>query len=75
MNLHDFEWQMDPVIVARGQAYFESGHIVSLVTMGNGEFKARVEGTEVYIDPGQNPGPLSTPFSHARRTVGIVNQN
>lgn len=48
MNLLDFELEIEPVIVARGQNYFDSGYILSFVAMGNGEYKAQVEGSEYY---------------------------
>ncbi|NCC75808.1 MAG: hypothetical protein EOM08_05180, partial [Clostridia bacterium] len=48
MDLLDFEQEIEPVIVARGRDYYESGYVLSLVAMGNGEYTAQVEGTEVY---------------------------
>jgi len=48
MNLTDFEKHIDPVILARGQDYYNSGQVLSIEKTGSGVFLARVEGSESY---------------------------
>lgn len=39
---------MDPVILARGQAYVDQGHVVSIDEQEDGTYYAEVEGSELY---------------------------
>lgn len=46
--LSEFETVIDPVIVSRGEDYFDSEAVRGLKKLKDGEWVASVEGTEVY---------------------------
>ncbi len=48
LSLIDFEEQIDPVILKRGQQYYKKGHVTAFDEMSYGEYEAIVEGTETY---------------------------
>lgn len=48
MNLNDFENHIDGVILERGYDYFEDGCVSSINEKSNGEWIARVRGSELY---------------------------
>jgi hypothetical protein len=48
-TLDDFEARIDPMILARGQDYWEQGRVADLEPKGEEAWRARVEGTESYL--------------------------
>jgi uncharacterized Zn finger protein len=48
MTIHDFQTQIDPRVLERGQAGYREGTVLELVHESAGFWTARVAGTEVY---------------------------
>lgn len=48
MNLHDFEEDIHHVILSRGYDYYLDGRISGVQSLGRGQYRAVVEGTESY---------------------------
>lgn len=48
MNLYHFEQAVNSVILKRGFAYYETGHVSDLAHEGKGRYSAVVEGTDTY---------------------------
>ncbi len=58
-SLQDFESMFDPTILGRGRDYFHQGCVLEIEEIEQGEYRAAVEGSEVYdvsvsLDKGQN---------------------
>ena len=49
MRIDDFENQVDPTILSRGQTYFEEGAVMELEQVRQGFYEATVAGSEDYI--------------------------
>ena len=49
MRIDDFENQIDPTILSRGQAYYEEGAVVELEQVRQGLYEATVAGSDDYI--------------------------
>lgn len=49
MRIDDFENQVDPTILSRGQAYYEEGAVVELEQVRQGLYEATVAGSDDYI--------------------------
>ncbi|MBD2864621.1 SWIM zinc finger family protein [Paenibacillus oceani] len=48
MNLNNLDKWIDPVILARGQAYADEGSVLSIEEQEDGTYYAEVEGSELY---------------------------
>jgi len=48
LNLKNFEKEIVPVILKRGEQYFRNGNVTSIEEEGNGVWSAEVEGSETY---------------------------
>ena len=48
LRLSDFEQQIDPTILRRGYEYFIIGSVTDVDDLGDGEYEATVEGSDIY---------------------------
>src|SRR3954464_11464313 len=48
LTLDNFDTQIDPVIVQRGENYYYDGNVISIEEIEDNTWDAEVEGTELY---------------------------